>query len=151
MADDLTVVASLTRTELSLAGLNLEDPGTYRVVTAGPGGVSWVRRFVESPYMHGRTLIDARKDQISVPLAVRVYAASLTQLETRAATLLRAFEQFTYHLSISIDGAAHEYVCEVADYTVDDEGTWDKYALMAHEQTYKFVIPRSPIPVQGAF
>lgn len=147
----LLVAASVTRdrTDPPDVPLNLEDPGTYRIVTAGPGAVSWVRTEATSPYVHGATIVHARKELVVTPLAVRVYGATANQLHANIATLRAAFDQFRYQLTITIDGETYTWKCGPADYS-PGRGDWDKFALMAHQQVYVFSIPRDPTPVAGA-
>lgn len=131
--------------------LQLEAPGTYRVVQAGPGAVAWRRETVTSPFTHGELLIGAVKEQAVAPLSVRVYGASAAALEANTAALLAAFEQFNYTITCTIDGVQHSWVCDPADYAPgDDAGLYDPHHLRALQQVYSFRIPRNPVPILGS-
>lgn len=147
---DLTVVAFVSRPEIPPnTDLNIENPGTYRIVSINPGPLIWVRNEVSAPYVHGRVLVNAIKDNPITEIVIRTYGASAAAVESNLAALLRAFEQFRYRLGITIDGVAHEWYCQPAEYAPANDD-WSKFELIARHQTYRFVIPREPTPIAGA-
>ena len=155
-----TVAGYVTRAALSLPNLSIESPGAYRIVSDDPGSLAWRKAVATSPYQHGEFLVGAVKDVLTAILAIRCYGSSASELNANVAALLRAFEQFSYTLSVSIEGVESRWICEPADYSVADgatetaakrRGGFDKFALMSHQQTYVFNIPRSPVPAAGAF
>lgn len=147
---NLTITGTITRTELALADLAFQDAGVYQVVSAGPGALGWRREVATSPYVHGETLVSAVKDVGRAPLVVRALGTSASQLDTRIAALVRAFEQFSYSITLTIDGVVKTWTCEPADYAPGDSGTLDKFGLMAKMQEIHFDIPRHPVPVAGS-
>lgn len=147
---DLVIAASVTRTELGLADLSLENPGSYRVVSAGPGSVSWRRRVAASPYCHGEALVSAVKEEVTQALVVRVYGSTAADLNTKTAALLRAFDQFDYRLSLTIDGVTSTWACQPANYSPMGRGELEPNLLRARMQAYALEIPRNPIPLIGA-
>lgn len=148
---DLSIACSVTRTELSEADLSLEDPGKYSIIrdTLGPGAISWRRQTVTSAYVHGAVLVGAVKDTAVAPLGIRVIGSSDSSLMSRMSTLLAAFEQFTYNLSVTLNGQTWTWKCEPADYSVGDSGVFQDFHLRALQQEVRFSIPRHPIPVAG--
>ena len=148
---DLSVSASVTRAEMSLAPLSIEVANQYRIMrsTLGPGAVSWRKQTATSPYVHGAILVGAVKDIGLATLGVRVMAPSDSTLWARVDTLVRAFEQFTYDLSVTIDGSTFTWRCQPADYSVGDSGVFQEFHLMSHQQEVRFTIPRHPTPVAG--
>lgn len=146
---DLSVAAYVTRPEIGGGSLTLEDPGSYRVVSADPGGLVWVREEATSRWVHGRILTNARKDLVSMRLVVRAYGSTHSQLHERIATMLRAFEQFRYRVSVTIGGVEYRWHCQPADYAPLGGEGWDKFALRSLQQAYVFDIPRDPIPQEG--
>lgn len=146
-----TVDAHISRTSLSLPSLALEDRGTYRIVSVDVGGVSWRRQEATSPYQHGSFQVGAVKDLQTGSLAVRAYGSSPSELESNVDALLRAFDQFTYHLDVIIDGEEHDWQCDCADYEMNDGQGFDKFAQNAKQQTWVFKFPRQPIPLIGAY
>lgn len=149
---NLTVSYTISRTAPLGGGvaLQLENPGSYRVVKAGPGSVTWIREVAKSPFAHGATQIGATKDETVAPLTVRVYGTSAADLEAKTAAMLAAFDQFDFVITATIDGVQHSWACNNADYAPGDNGEWDPYHLRALQQVYTFRIPRSPVPILGS-
>lgn len=145
---DLVVSCLLTRAELGLPALQVQAPGTYRVVSAGPGARTWRRNRVAGLYTAGAVLVTAVKDMSVAPLVVRCEATSAAQLDANVAALVRAVEQLTYSLTLVIDGVSRTWACEPADYAPVGE-EYDKLRLMQHQQDYRFQIPRQPVPSAG--
>lgn len=147
---DLTISGSVTRTELSLPDLTL-NTDTYKIMRDGwgPGVVSMRRQKVSSPYVHGDFATSLVKEQVEVPLGIRVTGSGYTDCWNKVGTLLRAFEQFKYTLAIVIEGTTFTYECEAADYSVGDGGMFQNFHFMAYKQEVKFLIPRRPNPTTG--
>ena len=140
-----TFAASVTRTALSLADLNLFNPGSYEVEPpTGPGQVTWRRQYATSPYVEGSSLVTAVRDQVSSTLVVRCFGASASALETNTAALIAAFSQFSYTLTLTWDGVSHVWACDPADYQPIG-GLYDDMHFVAFQQAYQFTIPRSPV------
>lgn len=150
MRTDLPVSCTISRP--SGGPLELQAPGTYEVVGLGPGGRSWRRHTVEGRYQHGRALLGAVLDTMTVALVVRVYGASQSQISTRAQTLITAVSQMSYTVSVTLGGTGsvnYQWKCEPADVQIAG-GEFDKYHLMAGHQDYVLSIPRDPNPVAGS-
>lgn len=147
---ELSVYGMVTRTELGQADLSLEDPGIYRIVSVGPGPLSWRRERITSPYIHGESLVGAVKETAAMSLSIRVLGTSAASLNTRTATLLRAFEQFNYQLTLVLDGVIWTWDCQPADYAGGDGGEFEPNLLRAFQQVYRFSIPRDPVPIAGS-
>lgn len=147
----LTLACEISRTELALANLALEDEANgYEIVSLGPGALSWRRETVRSPYVHGETLVTAVKDLSIAPMTVRVKASSAATLDTRLDALLDAFAQFEYSIGVTIDGVSKIWTCQPADLSVGDGGEFNKYQLMAKMYEVTLSIPRHPVPTSGS-
>lgn len=153
---DLTIVASIGRGRLDLADLDLNDGTAYELVAAGPGIRRWVRDWAVAPSVHGASQVSSRLDVQTAPIAIRVKAATMATFEARCITLIEAFAQLRFQLTVSIDGQPQTWKCFAADggpATADGsgaDGTWDKFSLMVgYHQVYAFQVPRHPIPVAG--
>lgn len=131
--------------------LNIENPGTYRIADLNVGGISWRRMTAKSPYQHGEFLIGAVKDAETGVISIRSYGSDVETLEANVAALLDAFSQFTYHVSVTIDGVVHEWSCEPADAAMNQDQGFDKFAQEALQQLWTFRFPRSPIPIYGSY
>lgn len=133
-----------------LADLALENPGVVRIVSCHPGGVVRQRGLVEGRFVHGRFLTSVKDDATSVGLVLRVYGSTASQLDSNTATVFAAFDQWSYELAVTIDGVAHRWVCEPADYQPTSDAGFDKFELAMLQQAYSLSIPRSPVQLAGA-
>lgn len=131
--------------------IDLEDPGTYRIISWGPGPITWRRRQVNSFYVHGSTLLGAVKENPVLPLSILIEGANDNELHTNIAFLLRAFEQFRYRVGITVNDEEFEWYCQPADYQANRDATLNAAHWRANVQVYTFNIPREPIPVEGAY
>ena len=155
MSNDLPISYTVTRTELSLPDLELNTSGgtTYRVITdsMGPGSASWRRTTADSPWVPGEALIAAVRETTTMPLGVRVTQSSPSALRSSMVTLVNAFSQFEYEITIDLDGETwgdYEY-CQPADFTIGDGGVIQNYQMISYRQEIYFEIPRNPITSSG--
>lgn len=147
-----TCAGSVTRQTVPggpLSDLSLHVDGSYEIVAAGPGAMSWRTVYVEAPYVDGSFLVAAAKGLVRAPLTIRVYGSSHTDLRNKIDALLRAFEQFSYQLTITIDGQSSTWDCMPADYAAQGTGEWDGDRLRQLHQDYTFQIPRQPNALAG--
>ncbi len=143
---DLTVAASVTRDDLGLGTLNINDHSNYILTSTILGGtVAWQKNQVSSPYVDGDITITRRRPTVMEPFEVHVYGTSGGSLMTNASTLITAFSQDSFSLSIAINSATRQYECEAADYTIEYAHT--KFSV--NMCTVRFQLPRSPVPTVG--
>lgn len=153
---EITVVGSITRSELSLATLTIENradascPYSFSREGFGPGTVSWRRVTTQSPFVHGRFLLERVMDETQMNLSMRVRASSVDWVDYYLAQLIDAFSQFAYVLTFTIDGVYHQWLCETADFTVGNGGQFQDLNLRSYQQEVKFVVPRYPVPFGSA-
>lgn len=149
---NLDITGHVTRPELALPDLSL-NTDRYKIIAEGlgPGVVVWDRKYATSPFVHGRYLTNAKKQQGTNILAVRVTGSDKNVVQTHLETLTNAFEQFEYELTTIVEGVTYTYACEPADYTIGNGGAWQRFHLMAYKQEVVFEIPRMPVPVAGPF
>lgn len=145
------VDARITTPEIDdITTIQLEDPGTYRIVSIGAGQVTWRRRTAESPWVHGSVLLGAVKENPVMSLSILVEGEDQEDLMEKTSLLLRGFEQFTYRLRFAVDNEAFEWRCWPADYQANNDGQLVASHMREYVQVYTFRIPREPIPVEGA-
>ena len=147
---DLDISGYITRDELSLADLDL-NTDTYKIIRDmwGPGVVQMEKQRVASPYINGSFPVSQKKQQVEMPLGIRVTGTGYTDCLNKVNTLLRAFEQFEYELSITVEGTEFKYTSEAADYSFGDGGMFQTFHMMAYKQEVRFLIPRRPTPLEG--
>lgn len=146
---DLSVVAKVTRSLLGLGDLNINDHSTYRL--AGPqvmgGTVSWDRRQVSSPWVEGDITVSRRRTNVMDQITVYVDGANMAGVNTNLQTLITAFTQDRYTLSITVGSQQFAWDCEAADYQV----TYDTPHLKSLYVPVVFTVPRRPVALSGAF
>jgi hypothetical protein len=140
----------ITRTSLSLSNLAIAT-ATYDVLLdesngLSAGTVAWRRMTAESPWVSGRTLVQAVKDTTSLAMQVTVTGADLATVQSNVSTLLTAVWQTTYQLSLTLDtGAVYTWACEPADATVG----FNYSHVLGKACPVVLSIPRDPTPVAG--
>ncbi len=147
----ITVSALVTRTELALAALQLETPNYCRVVEHGPGTLQFRTTWVESPFAHGKYPTASVKELTRMPLRVRILGTTQAELSTRLDELYDCFSQFTYELTVSLNGTVHKWTCWSADITPGESGVFNKVFLHNFWQDVVLDIPRHPIPITGVY
>lgn len=150
MSSEISLAASVSRPS---GDLNLSQANVYEVVEYASGGVLWRRTAVEGKYQRGRRLLNVQAATITDSLVVRVYGTSWAQVNNRVQTLLSAFSQLEYQLTIVEAGVERTIVCEPAD--MSDADTSRRKALMFGDTSrsmreISFSIPRDPQLVEGA-
>lgn len=117
---DIAITALVSRSELSLADLNIDDDVNYRLgANIDYGTVSWRRETVQSPYFAGRVPVHEVKDAVESKLVVYVLGSSHAVLNTNIQTLIEAVtEQYRWELKLTIEGVLHSWDCERADYQI---------------------------------
>jgi len=140
---DLAVSLTVSR---PTTPLELEQPGTSRVVSVGPGSMSRRREVAISPFVDGEFLISSVKDVVNIALAVRFFGATHAALKANVEAALAAFDQFSYTLTLTLEGEVSTWSCEPADYGPLD-GQIDPFGMRSTQQVYTFAIPRQPTPV----
>lgn len=146
---ELTVAASVTRTELQLGDLNIDD-GTSFTLAQGLriGSVTWRRETVQSPFVEGRIPVHEVKDAAESTVVVYVHGTSNAILNQNVGTLLDAFtKQYTYDLKLTVNSVNYQWVCERADYEV----AFATAALNALLVPVSLSFHRKPTPFVGVF
>lgn len=146
---DITTIATVTRAELELAPLDINDGVNY-VLGQGVNttSVTWRKEAVQSPFVHGRVPVHEVKDAMESDVTIYVHGATPALVDTNLSTVISAFtDQFVYTLQISADGVDHQWDCERADYDV----AFRTPMLAARIVPVRFSFFRHPIPVAGSF
>ena len=147
---DIAVACFITRTELALADLNLNDGSNYKVIGIGPGSLEWNRQYAGSPYVHGEVLVNAVKAQGNLPMSIRCKGTTQSAREANVAALCRALEQFVYNITLTIEGVTYTWQCDPADYSLDEKGEISKFHRLAKQTVVTAQVPRHPIPIAGS-
>ena len=143
----LGMTVSVTRTQLGLPVLQINDHNAYYISQSFLGGqMSWTRNQVTSPYLDGAVTVNRTRGMVTEQVVVEVLGGpSQALLQANVATLLAAFSQDSYLLTVIIATTSYEYLCEAADYQI----AWTGPRFFAKQAQVTFSMPRQPIPVVG--
>lgn len=141
-----TFAATVTRSDLGLADLNINDGTNFKVSNEILGGtVTYDRNVVSSPYVNGDITVHRRRANVQERFAVYVYGSSQAVLRANVKTLIDAFSQDTFNVTISLDSDPNTYQCEASDYTVE----WSNAHIFSLQVRVMFNLNRKPIPLAG--
>jgi len=147
---DLNVVAKVSRGQLGLSDLNVNDHSSY--VLAGNmafgGAVQWARKQLEVPWVDGQVTVERHRQNVTEPLSFYVAGPDLATLDTRLGTLIAAFHQDRFTFQLVVGGANHAWDCEAADI---QQVLYDTVHVHNKYVTVTFSVPHKPIPLAGAF
>jgi hypothetical protein len=144
---DLSLSVAVTRAQLGLGNLNINDHISYYCAAQFLGGsMTWNRQQISSPYMDGSVTVNRTRGVVMEPVAVEVLGSTDTALQTNMATLLAALSQDTFDLLVGIGSAQYQYLCEAAD--VQNAG-WSGPRMIAKQAQIVFQVPRQPVPILG--
>jgi hypothetical protein len=147
---DLNVVAKVSRGQLGLGDLDINDHSSY-VLAGGMtfgGAVQWNRKQLEVPWVDGQVTVERHRTNVTEPLSVYVAGSSIAELDTRLGTLISAFHQDRFTFQLVVGGANHAWDCEAADI---QQVLYDNVHVYNRYVTVTFAVPRKPIPLAGAF
>ena len=148
-------VAQVTRLLVDggpLSALNINDESTYFLLEDGfkPGGTTWRRVEVDSPFVDGSYEVGAVKNDSDGLYSVAVKRTTQTALDAAVGVIVAAFtEQRTYTLQITIDGVSQAWKCKRADWEIAWDGPWiddinEPIAVVS------FSFRRTPIKISGS-
>lgn len=147
---DLNVVARVSRTLLGLGDLDVNDHSSY--VLGGPaafqGQVSWQRTTTSAPWVDGEVTWERRRSNSIEPLTIYAKGSSLSDLDTKIATLTAAFFQDRFTFQMIVGGANHAWDCECADVS---QVLYDTSHVASKYVAVTFSVPRKPVPLAGGF
>ena len=142
----LTVAATVTRTDLGLSTLNINDHVNYALGSQILGGtVSWERNQVNSPWVDGDITVSRRRPNVQESVQINVYGDNQTEMLANIKEITEAFSQNSYQMTVTLNGQVYRYQCESADYSVE----WG-VKMHSSQCMVMFSVPRRPIALAGA-
>lgn len=146
---ELSIIASVTRAELFLADLDLNDGVKFTLgQNVNVGSVTWRKETAQSPFVQGRVPVHEVKDASESTIVVYVLGATHAALNANLKELLDAFtEQYSYILRINVEGSDNQWECERADYEV----AFATETLSARFVPVTLSFHRKPTPAVGVF
>ena len=142
----LGMSVTVTRTQLGLSPLAINDHISYYVADTFMGGqVSWTRNQVTSPFVDGAVTVNRTRSMVTEQVVIEVLGGTQALIQANAATLISAFLQDSFLLTITVATTTYQYLCEASDFQV----TWTGPRFFAKQAQVTFSMPRQPIPVIG--
>jgi hypothetical protein len=144
---DVNISAVINRDLLGLLPLELADGNPYLLSSQFLGAaVTWDRQTVGSRWVDGDYTVSRRRANVSEQIAIEVVADNMLDLRTAMMTLINAFTQDHFTLTVTVDGVVFAYDCEAGDYT---NAMWNTPRLAASRGQVVFTVPRRPIAAAG--
>lgn len=128
--------------------IDTEGFGTYCLDAAGLGRVGRTPRetfATPSPFQHGQARTSVVWDESSLPVTVRVQAASAGALDTAVTALEDALSQFVYNVTLAVSGVSKVYSAYPATWNTPDGLTAFERVTGLHEDL-AITIPVYPLP-----
>lgn len=145
---DISLSVTISRSELGLSDLELNDGTTYICTPEiEPGQITWRRERVQSPYVDGEFTVSRAKDDGEMRIIVDVLGATHSAIRTSIDTLIDAFTQSTFTLTIAIGGTTYAWTGEAADYAM----TWDHVRMIGERVAVGFQFPRKSAAAAGPY
>lgn len=138
---------TFSRTSLSLPDLVIGgDPNAsnFHLPEDGADRPNMLMRRTYAPdsaYVGGRQMLAAVRDAGSIPLVIYVHATTAALLETAKDELEAATSQWTYDLTLTVNGQARTWA---ADPELPTWGALDSGMVKAHLARASIVIPLNP-------
>lgn len=147
----MTAVATVTidRSSLSLSDLVIDSEGfgTYLLDVDGLGRVGRTPRITYaavSPYVNGQLPVAAVWDESTLSITVRIQSDSSADLDTAVAALEAALGQFSYTVTLDVNGVTKTYPATFATWNSTDALTQFARVMTYHEDL-AITIPVYPV------
>jgi hypothetical protein len=148
VSDILPATLTISRNDLNLTPLNMNDPAHgYTLVRGGLtlGGRTWKRQTTTSPFTNARTMVARQVDVDTRDIRVRCKGYYDGGVQHTAHSLMHAladaFSQFSYTLTLDLNGTVYGWLCETADWTVGDSGAINEFMAMSFMYEMTFHVP----------
>lgn len=138
---------TITRTELGLADLNLNDPAAGYWVSDDwkQGGVVWQRYLASSTaWVNGERTVGQRMAEVNETFTVYVNASTPSAIGNKIQTIATALSQYRYTVTINWDGDIYVYEANGAGEVQRAGGSVDPALHAAGWIALELTIPRQP-------
>lgn len=142
---DLQVMVS--RLLLGQPDLDVNDHSNYYMAPSSPAQVSWQRTSVSSVFVDDDITVHRRRSKVMESMLLEVMGTDQATLSVNLSRAIAAFTQDYFTIEVTFDGTEYEWACEAADYQV----IWSGPRMIAKQVQLQLTVPRSPVPLTGAF
>lgn len=145
-----TVTVTIDRSGLSLSDLVIDSSltATYTLAEGGLGRIGIAQRETfadDSAWVDGRMRVAVVKEESALPLVVRVQASTSSALDTAVVALETALCQFTYTVTMVVDGVSKVWTAYPAAIGGADDGLIHPWQVEAHYADLSIRIPLYPV------
>lgn len=144
---DLTLSVLVSRELLGLSDLELNDHSKFILAPSSPGQITWQRQTASSIFVDDDVTIHRRRSKVTENIVIEVKGSDQGALQANLTEILNAFIQDNYTITTTFDSTEYQWLCEAADYQV----IWDGPRVISKQVQVQLQVPRSPVPLQGAF
>jgi len=143
---DVDLDVQLTRTQLGLGYLNINDHVNYAIAPGSFGAqVTWQRNQVGSIYQDDEITTYRKRNKVMENIIVEVFGDNNVEVQGNVDALIAAVLQSNFDILISVNGVYRVYACETADYGMK----WEGNRFVANQFQVNLTVPRSPVPKVG--
>jgi hypothetical protein len=138
---------SVSRSEHGLSPLNLNDPeaGYYVSDEWSTGGIVWQRyNATSSPWVNGDRIVGQRLSNVDEIFTIYVHGANAADLKLKIETVIAAFSQYRYSLTINWDGATFNFMANGAADVKAKSDNIDPVLWAAGWHALEITVPREP-------
>lgn len=144
---DISLSVLVSRDLLGLSDLEVNDHVSFLMAPSSPAQVSWQRSSVSSIFVDDDITVHRRRGKVTENMVLEVKGTSQANLQANLLTAIGCFTQDYFNIRVSFSGTIYEWACEAADYQV----VWDGPRMFARQVQLQLSVPRSPVPISGAF
>lgn len=111
-----TISVSIDRTELGTTALSLSSATGYEITADGysEGDVTANNVYASSRWVDGAAVTASKLEVANIQMRVKVTGTSATDLMTRIDAIRNALTQFSFSMTVSVNGASRVYACMAA-------------------------------------
>lgn len=139
----------MSRDALGLPPLEIATSPDYYLGTQFLGAtVTWERQQISSQWLDGAVTTARHRGIVTEQIAVEVTGPDLGAVQTSIKTLIEAFIQDSFIMTVVAGNTTRRYRCETADY---QDLSWTTPRLAGAQGQVLLQVPRQPVALSGGF
>lgn len=145
---DVSLFVTVTRDLLGLSPLEIASSPDYYIGTQFLGAqVQWERQQVSSNWLDGAVTVSRHRGAVTEQIAVEILGGSLNSVRIKMITLINAFVQDNFRMTVVAGDSTRIYQCEAADY---QDASWNTPRMSGAQGQILFSVPRQPLLLGAA-
>jgi hypothetical protein len=144
---DVALFVTVTRSLLGLSPLEIASSPDYYIGTQFLGAqVQWERQQVSSSWLDGAVTVNRHRQMVTEQIAVEILDDDLNSVRSKMITLIQAFVQDNFRMTVVAGNSTRIYQCEAADY---QDASWTTPRMAGAQGQILFSVPRQPVLIGG--